>query len=235
MNGTEREEQCAGPFFFVCLCLQPGRGSHTVTPWPGVRVGRKSRHRREPIPSRAGLLPLPSNPGFGLPAVRAIRQFGSIAAQMSVVAMCIAFTSAAAFVWALRAQRSEPPSLDNAAAWQWVSATPGSNVYLHTLSEQHPDNHVKAWVAFRTSSSPVSVNADLLELWEFDCREHLSRRMRGPLRGDAAETPPSAWRHEAPETIRAKTLALVCATVPPGEPGEASNEIAAVPSKPAQP
>jgi hypothetical protein len=151
-------------------------------------------------------------------AVRAIVRYAAAVARMSVVAMCIGLTSAAAFVWVLRAQPSEPPSLDDATAWQWVSTSPGRNVYVHEPSERRSANYARAWVAVRFPSSPVSVKADLIELWEFDCRQHLSRRVTAGLRPayagriapTAADDPVSAWRRDAPETILGRILSRMC-------------------------
>lgn len=142
----------------------------------------------------------------------------SVAAQTSIVALCIA--SAVAVVWVLRAHQSDPPSLADANAWQWVSTAPGMNVYAHQLARQHSTSHVKAWVAFRYFSSPVSVNADVVELREFDCGQSLSRRLAGPFRGSALssiarrfqEVAVSPWRRDAPETTGGTILARICAT-----------------------
>ena len=142
----------------------------------------------------------------------------SVAAQTSIVALCIA--SAVAVVWVLRAHQSDPPSLADANAWQWVSTAPGINVYIHERSREHSTHRVKAWVAFRYSNSPVSVNADVIELREFDCRQFLSRRLAGPFRGSASSeiaprssaVSPSAWRHDAPESMPGRIIAGICAT-----------------------
>jgi hypothetical protein len=116
-------------------------------------------------------------------AVRAKPHSGSIAAQTSVVAICIAFLSATAVVWVRRAHQSERPSLNDVSAWQWVATSPGTNIFMNELPDQHSANHVRAWVAFRFFSSPVSVNADVIDLWDFDCLQHLSRRVSGSFRG----------------------------------------------------
>jgi hypothetical protein len=153
------------------------------------------------------------------PGVRAIPHLAAVVTRTSVVTMCIAFASAAMFVWGLRSQRSEPPLPDNAGAWQWVATSPGANVYVHALSERPSAAYRRAWVAFRFFRSPVSVNADVLELWEVDCRRHLTRRVAGRPggfeSGEPARAPPpapaSAWRSDAPATIRGDVLSLVCA------------------------
>jgi len=144
----------------------------------------------------------------------------SNAAQTSAVALCVAFVTAVAFVWLLRSHRSEPPSLADADAWQWVSTAPGFNIYMHELSGQHSPNTVTAWVAVRFASSAVSVKADLLELREFDCRQFLSRRVAGPFHGSAASEMPggfegaraSPWGRDDPESVPGKVFARICTT-----------------------
>ena len=138
---------------------------------------------------------------------------------MAAVAVCIALTGAAAVMCVLRAQRNDPPPLADASAWQWVSAPPGLNVYMHQLSGQHPTKQVRAWVAFRFFSSPVTVNADVIELWEFDCSQYLSRRVAGPFRGSSSSeftpgraTPAAPWRRAAPATMPSAILTRICAT-----------------------
>jgi len=165
------------------------------------------------------------------PRVRATpHRSRSIAFHTIMVAVCIAVLSAAAAVWMLRAQRSEPPSLDDSSAWQWVTTSPGINVYVHQLSGQRSTNYIRVWVAFRAFDSPVSVNADMIELWEFDCIRRLSRRLTGPFRGSrSSEIAPSAeegsgtpWRRHAADTVPGRILSLICAAVNPNQSSAAA-------------
>jgi len=159
--------------------------------------------------------------GFSLHTnVHATHQSASITTQAGVVSLCIALATAVAVLWVLRAQRSEPPPLSDANAWQWVSTAPGINVYMHERSRQSATKHVTAWIAFRYSSSPVSVNADVIELRDFDCDRLLSRRVMGAFRGSASgevarslqPARGSPWRHDSPQTVLGEILARVCAT-----------------------
>ena len=159
------------------------------------------------------------NVGFRFPTnVHATHHSTSITTQTGVVSLCIALATAVVVMCVLRAHRSEPPSLADANAWQWVSTAPGVNVYVHERSRQRSTNRVNVWVAFRYSNSPVSVNADVIELREVDCRQSLSRRLAGPFRSTSGEIarrfreiPLSPWRHDAPETMQGSILARICA------------------------
>lgn len=188
---------------------------------PSAHSGNAHNVRREPVPSLCGFPPVPSTPTGRSIAVRAVTHHArSVVAQTSLVAVCIAVTTAIAVVWVLRAQRADPPSLADASAWLWISTAPGINVYIHERSREHSTQRVKAWVAFRYSNSPVSVNADVIELREFDCRQFLSRRLGGPFRGSTASeiaprtqaVPLSAWRHDAAESMAGRILERICAT-----------------------
>jgi hypothetical protein len=156
--------------------------------------------------------------------VRVTPHSGLLATRLSTVAiaMCIAFASAASLVWKLTAHRAEPPSLDDAGAWQWVATLPGTNVFMHESADQHSAHHIRAWVAFRTYRSPVGVNAGVVELWEFDCIRQLSRRVAGPFdtaapgelarRGEQEQVRVSAWRHDPSDTTIGAILRRVCST-----------------------
>jgi hypothetical protein len=156
---------------------------------------------------------------------------GPSGAKTSAVAICITLLSAAAVVWVLRARRSEPPSLDDAGAWQWVTTSPGTNVFMHALPNEHSANqHIRVWVAFRSFRSPVSVNADVIELWEFDCLRQLSRRVSGPFRGSppssmarrAEETPSQPWDGDARESVPSSIVSRICAIANPNQSNAAT-------------
>ena len=143
-----------------------------------------------------------------------------VAAQTIAVAVCIALASAAGLVREQRAHRAEPPSVDDAGAWQWVSTLPGTNVFMHEVADPHSPSHAKAWVEFRFLRSPVSVDAYVVELWEFDCLRRRSRRVSSPFRGSPSnditrsreDARVSPWRRDPTDSTPGRILSRICDT-----------------------
>jgi hypothetical protein len=113
----------------------------------------------------------------------------------------------------------DPPSLSDTRAWRWVASAPGASIYVSEIAKSPSAAFRTVWLAFRFPSSSVSVNADLLELWEVDCQQHQSRRVAGPLRGDEAHgvrpiqrpSGASSWQHDSGATPAGKALDQLCA------------------------
>jgi hypothetical protein len=135
--------------------------------------------------------------------------------------MLVALIIAGAACWILAARGGKAPLLEDRRAWRWVSNAPGATVYVREVPKQVSHNYATVWVAYRFPNSPVSVNADVTQLWQLDCRQHASRRLGSPVRGDLpGETPGNndkdaiaAWRHDSPGTTTGKLFARVCADI----------------------
>jgi hypothetical protein len=112
----------------------------------------------------------------------------------------------------------KPSPLGDRQVWRWISNAPGTTIYVRETPRQPSPDYTTVWVAYRFPSSPVSVNAQVIELWELDCRRHASRRVGGPMRGPSAPTASlrqkdatAVWRHDSAATTTGRLFAQVCA------------------------
>jgi hypothetical protein len=140
--------------------------------------------------------------------------FGAIAATLAISA---AFIIVAAIL-VLSPHRGQPPALSDERAWRWISSAPGASIYVSEARELSSSNYRTIWLAFRFPSNPVSVDADLIELWDVDCRQHLSRRVAGPIRTYPEQkippvrhsVIPAPWQPDSDQTATGKALARFC-------------------------
>jgi hypothetical protein len=70
--------------------------------------------------------------------------------------------------------RETPPALDS-RAWAWAAAAPGVNIYVAYRGRPRESGVQSAWVDRRYFSNLAGVNADVIDLWRFDCRHDRSR------------------------------------------------------------
>jgi hypothetical protein len=131
----------------------------------------------------------------------------AVIVTLGLVAAC------AVALWKLSADAGEPPAPADSAAWTWISSVPGANVYVHEMlpAPVHP----RVWFDFKSNTGPASINADLMELWEFDCQTGRGRRVAGPFRFPEANSELQAsrdpgWRAVAPQTVLGKMKVQVC-------------------------
>jgi hypothetical protein len=131
---------------------------------------------------------------------------------LAVVAALGLLGGGAAALWRLSSNGSAPPSPADRGAWTWISSVPGANVYVHeVLAASSP----QVWVDFKSERSPASIDADFVELWEFDCATGHGRRTAGPIRfqDSKSELPRSQapeWRAVSRETVLGKMMTQVC-------------------------
>jgi hypothetical protein len=69
---------------------------------------------------------------------------------------------------------ARPPAVDS-RAWSWAAAAPGVNIYIAYPEAPHEPGMQSAWVDRRYFSNPAGVNADVIELQHFDCRDDRNR------------------------------------------------------------
>jgi hypothetical protein len=69
-----------------------------------------------------------------------------------------------------------PPARAARASWQWVTAAPGTNIYIAYPETRHDGSLVSAWVDREFSRNLASVSAGRIELRQFDCARRMSRR-----------------------------------------------------------
>lgn len=135
--------------------------------------------------------------------------------------MLVALVLAGAACWILAARDGKGPPLEDRRAWRWISNAPGATVYVRAVPKQVSRDYATVWVAYRFPNSPVSVHADVTQLWQLNCRQHASRRLGSPVRGEPPEDAPrngdesatAAWRHDSPGTTTGKLFARVCADI----------------------
>jgi hypothetical protein len=65
---------------------------------------------------------------------------------------------------------ARPPAADS-RAWSWAAAAPGLNIYVAYQGAPHASGVRSAWVDRRYFSNLAGVNADVIELRRFDCRQ----------------------------------------------------------------
>jgi hypothetical protein len=143
-------------------------------------------------------------------------------AATGVVAMLVTLVVAGTACWILGAARDgKSPPLEDRGAWRWISNAPGATIYVREVPKQPSRDYATVWVAYRFPDSSVSVNADMTQLWELDCRQHASRRLGTPIRGyptreatgDRDEDAIAPWRHDSSGTTTGKLFARVCADI----------------------
>jgi hypothetical protein len=112
-----------------------------------------------------------------------------------------------------------PPSLDTPAAWEWVAAEPGANLYVSREASGAPQQSLpSAWINRERSPGPASVGGSVLELRQFDCQRHTTRlRSLAHVYRDVngAEqlvlTPESSgWSLITPASSAEQVLHLIC-------------------------
>jgi hypothetical protein len=123
------------------------------------------------------------------PAKRA----GALLALLAVVPMGCSHGSGAG---------AQPPAVDS-RAWTWVAAAPGMNIYVAYRGAPREPGVRSAWVDRRYFSNLAGVNADVIELRRFDCRDGTSRRL-----GGRAED--GSWPPERELTPSQQVLQTVC-------------------------
>jgi hypothetical protein len=142
---------------------------------------------------------------------------------LAVLATSALMAVGAVALWKLSSDTGAPPSPADNRAWTWISSVPGANVYVHEALPAAAPERPRVWFDFKSSRGPVSVDADLVELWEFDCPSRSGRRAVGPLRFPDSKleghpSPDRAWRTVAPETVLGRMMAQVCPVSIPRHP-----------------
>jgi hypothetical protein len=138
----------------------------------------------------------------------------------SLVVLMLVFIGSAFvifFHWRTREQM-RPPAPDNKSAWQWVAAEPGSNVYLSPVGRAEPGPLASVWINRQFAAGATSVRANIIELHEFDCRRHTSRRLsrthlyRDFSGADQLRTTAgfSGWGLIVPGTVAERVLLAAC-------------------------
>jgi hypothetical protein len=107
-------------------------------------------------------------------------------------------------------RRDTPPGAGD-PSWQWAGAAPGMNVYFAVRSEANTE--VVAWVDQRYFKNPAGIDKDIVELRQFDCRRHASRRLsegsnRDPKPDSARDT--ARWASPRDGSPAAQVLASLC-------------------------
>jgi hypothetical protein len=120
-----------------------------------------------------------------------------------------------------RAPAPKPPSVMDEAAWRWILAQPGANVYISRRKASGTALNPVAWVDRRFFASNAGIKSNTIELWAFDCRQHKTRRLATALqqteidRGTAAviTTSPGPWRASVAGTTEERALRDICEPV----------------------
>jgi len=126
----------------------------------------------------------------------------------------------ACLLFASRSNRAAPPALSDASAWRWAAAEPGSNVYLSSGALERDGTAVVLWVDHRYFGSLAGIDADRVELREFDCSRGVFRRIRwvGDARGAASSVLAVAttrWRAPRGDKTDEALFSLACLPVIP--------------------
>ena len=114
---------------------------------------------------------------------------------------------------------TRPPSPENKAAWEWVAAEDGANIYVSPVDTPGPRSLAFAWITREFSRGPASVGGNVVELRQFDCARRTSRRVSASrlvrnLNGaDPLHTTggASAWRPVPPGSAAEQVLYAACA------------------------
>lgn len=131
---------------------------------------------------------------------------------------CAGWMLVVAFQHRATSDPTHRPSSDDAAAWRWVGAEPGANIYFSPLGPQHPGAGASAWVDREFSPGLASVGGRISELWQFDCQQLTSRRLSSArlyrdLEGAEharVTRNPSGWRPAIATTTAHEVLSAVC-------------------------
>jgi hypothetical protein len=221
--------------------LGPGVSEHA--PGPSLSradcVGLPSRAREEPRPIPALNPPLPSvrlaTPRSAIApvahaATHELMTRVSLLALTLIVAACI--YAVIAGPWRT-SHESRPPSLDTPAAWEWVAAEPGANLYVSREGSGAPQQSLpSAWINRERSPGPASVGGSVLELRQFDCQRRTSRLRslahvyRDVNGAEQLEMTPesSGWSSVTPATSAEQVLYLIC--------GSRAQRAPTIPSRP---
>lgn len=75
-------------------------------------------------------------------------------------------------------QTNAPPSFEASDAWHWATAAPGVNIYVALYGRpQRNEARVSAWVRRESFRNLAGINANQVEVWQFDCIRGTSRRL----------------------------------------------------------
>jgi hypothetical protein len=115
---------------------------------------------------------------------------------------------------------THPPSPENKAAWEWVAAEPGVNLYVSPAGTAAPGSLASVWINREFFRSPASVGGNVVELEQFDCGRRTSRRLSvAHLHRDLRETDQlqttggaSAWSAIVAGTAAERVLFAACGT-----------------------
>lgn len=112
-----------------------------------------------------------------------------------------------------------PPALSAGESWRWAAAAPGVNIYVADAGRGARDAaHVSAWVRREFFRNPAGIDANLIEVREFDCLRNRSRRLARAsengtgYEGDDWVVSPavSAWMSVPAASTAEQVLRLVC-------------------------
>jgi hypothetical protein len=124
-------------------------------------------------------------------------------------ALACAICATVALLISLRQAESNGTAPSSASsAWRWIGARPGLNVY-YVARRSSRDGVTSVWVDRRFYASAVSVNKDILELWDVDCP---GQRIR-PAVGSQPR-----WDHAPTATPAGGLLRSVCADIDRHDP-----------------
>jgi hypothetical protein len=131
--------------------------------------------------------------------------FGALVIAASVgVALLLYFFDAAT-----QNHGAPPPTRD--ASWRWAAAAPGMNVYY---ADRLPSSGgvVSVWIDRRLFSNPSGIRKDLVEPWDFDCRQQRTRQQAN-YDGTAPTRAQRTWSTPRAGSALDRLMDSVCADV----------------------
>jgi len=137
----------------------------------------------------------------------------------ALILVCVGWALGATLQHRRSGDQTRPPAPDDKAAWEWVGAERGANIYVSPVAPREPDSPASAWINREFSPGAASVGGSLMELQQFDCRRRTIRRLSSarPYRdlNGAAQlqmtADASGWQAVTPGTAAERVMFAVCA------------------------
>jgi hypothetical protein len=121
---------------------------------------------------------------------------------LSIAALCAASAQSAPPAHASVTRWDKAPSSDDSAAWRWVMAAPGMNIYVSYRDARREGSIVTAWIDREYYRNPAGIDKSIVELRQFDCARVATRRVSDV----AVDNTGFSWQQELPSPVERVAL-----------------------------